>query len=353
MKIANTVRRAGKRTIDKSRSYFNHRIYRHQAEKTFNNIAAHKPRISSNVLKQCDEYAREVLGSKKHAPWLKTYAQFCGEFKEGWIPNSYYSDHVVQKLKGEYGKLSNNKAVSARLLGTDLIPDIAYSVNGLFTSADLEPIPHAQLADYIFARCDCVVFKIDDSRQGKGVFVYDRGNFPTQAHWQNGVFQSFIQQHDFFNQFADSGVATIRLITVVDDNGVISCRSAFVRIPRKTDTLVRAITSVTVAIHLDSGILHDTAHLPNMTPLTEHPDSNLAFANQAIPNFAECVDTCIELQKKLPFARTIGWDVTVDQSGKPVIIEWNGVDHNLFTSEAIQGPCFADLGWEKLWREEK
>jgi len=355
MKISNTIRRTGKRTIVRTRSYFNHRIYRYQAKTTFDNITLHKPRVSSSVLRQCDEYAREVLGSKKHAPWLKAYTQFCGEFREGWIPNSYYSDYIVQQLKGEYGKLSNSKAVSRRLLGnTPLIPDLASSVNGLFHTSDGEPIVRAALADYLFAQCDKIVFKIDDSRQGRGVFVYDRSNFPAnRTQFSNGVFQSFIQQHEFFNQFSSNGVATIRLITVVDDGGVASCRSALVRIPRQADSHVKTASAIKVAIDMDSGTLFDSALMSNMSPLSHHPDSNHAFTAQTIPGFHKCMEACTALQAKMPFARTIGWDLAIGTDENPVIMEWNGVDHDLFFSEVMQGPCFADLGWEKLWREGK
>jgi hypothetical protein len=47
-------------------------------------------RRSLALFKQCDEYAKDVLGSIKYSPWLKAYAVFSGTFKEGWIPDNYY-----------------------------------------------------------------------------------------------------------------------------------------------------------------------------------------------------------------------------------------------------------------------
>jgi hypothetical protein len=32
-------------------------------------------------------------------------------------------------------------------------------------------------------------------------------------------------------------------------------------------------------------------------------------------------------------------------------MEWNGTYNDIKFSEATQGPCFADLGWERLWKE--
>ena len=33
------------------------------------------------------------------------------------------------------------------------------------------------------------------------------------------------------------------------------------------------------------------------------------------------------------------------------LMEWNGTYNDIKFSEATQGPCFADLGWERLWKE--
>jgi hypothetical protein len=31
-------------------------------------------------------------------------------------------------------------------------------------------------------------------------------------------------------------------------------------------------------------------------------------------------------------------------------MEWNGWHNDIKFSEAADGPCFADLGWQNLWR---
>jgi hypothetical protein len=59
---------------------------------------------------------------------------------------------------------------------------------------------------------------------------------------------------------------------------------------------------------------------------------------------------CLSLHEKLPFARTIGWDVVVDQHENVAVMEWNGWHNDIKFSEAADGPCFADLGWQNLWR---
>jgi hypothetical protein len=67
-----------------------------------------------------------------------------------------------------------------------------------------------------------------------------------------------------------------------------------------------------------------------------------------IPAFRDCVDTVLQLHGKIPFARCIGWDIAVDESGQVQVMEWNGEHNDVKFSEATQGPCFLDLNWELL-----
>ena len=153
-------------------------------------------------------------------------------------------------------------------------------------------IPAHELESVAFAQCDRVVFKLDGSRQGNGVYVFDRGNFDRETikSLGNGVIQKFITQHRVFNAFASKPVATLRLT----------------------------------------------------------PDSGVRFSGVKIPAFAQCVATVLDLHQRIPFARCIGWDVTVDADENVQVMEWNGEHNDVKFSEATQGPCFSDLKWERL-----
>ena len=82
---------------------------------------------------------------------------------------------------------------------------------------------------------------------------------------------------------------------------------------------------------------------------TDIPTSS-AFERGSFPFYAKCVETVVELHERVPFVSCIGWDVCVDSNNEPQIFEWNGRHNAIGFGEAVQGPCFRDLGWEKLWR---
>ena len=78
-----------------------------------------------------------------------------------------------------------------------------------------------------------------------------------------------------------------------------------------------------------------------------HPDTGFSFKNRHIPKFKEAIEVCLELHNKVPHFTIIGWDVTVDDSEKIKILEWNGDGCDIKFSEATTGPCFLGFDWER------
>jgi hypothetical protein len=304
-------------------NYRYHSSHKHQAQQLIESMTSRGEGQPSPVLfKQCDEYARDVLGSVKYSPWLRAYSVFSGTFKEGWIPDNYYGEVVVPRLGGNYGDISDYKAISRRLFQTDLLPDLAYCVNGRLYTPAMETIKPDELKKYLFGASEKVAYKLDSGLQGKSVFIYDPDSFPAEpAAFGDGVFQSYIVQHPFFDEFSSQSVSTLRITTVVDDEANVSCRAAYLRLPRSADTHVKSATAIKVVVDTDNGALHEKGCLPSWVPIVRHPDSNQEFAGQVVPNFAESVDVCVSLHQRMKFSRIIGWDVIIDTKGDVAVME--------------------------------
>ncbi|SAL78493.1 sugar-transfer associated ATP-grasp domain-containing protein [Caballeronia telluris] len=301
-------------------------------------------------LRLADAYARDVFGDMCYAPWLHVYTAFNRTFKEGWIPDNYYGWVVVPKMSGMYGKISHLKPLARLLFHDDVFPDLGYHVNGIFFSADHVAIPDSKVSESVFATTDIVVFKLDQSSQGRGVFFWNRRNFDVERikRLGNGVLQQFIVQHKSFGRFASKAVATVRFTTVVDDAGDISLRACFLRLGRAGDAIIRPDSEICVPVDLASGQLFHEGYSSDWIGVDVHPDSKARFEGVTLPAFPECVRKVTELHAKMPYARCVGWDVTVNADGKVLLMEWNAQHNDVKFSEATQGPCFSDLKWEKL-----
>lgn len=310
------------------------------------NIEEEKGKLSKYNINLCNEYASDVLGSYIYSPWLYVYTAINGSFREGWIPDNYYGKVLLPKIKGEYGLVSEIKGLSKKLFPSGNFPDILYVANGNFFNTCFEPIKPLDLERIIFKFNDLVIYKSDLSSQGRGILLFERASFSLEQFLDlgNGVVQSYICQHEFFSQFTNRSVATIRLTTAINSELEVSLRAAYLRLGGKSDRFVKSDSHIRIPIDLVSGDLYTTGFFPTWKTTHCYPNGQ-DFNGLAIPCFQKCVDTVVTLHKTYPYIKCIGWDVVVDNNENVIIMEWNGAHNDIKFSEATQGPCFKELNW--------
>jgi hypothetical protein len=320
------------------------------ATRILKSVESYKGKTSSRDLKLCDDYAVEVFGHKHFAPWLYVYTAVSGGFKEGWIPENYYGSVVVPKLQGRYGRVADLRGLNTVMLRSEAFPDLLAYVNGIFFDTAHRFVAPEAVKERLFNEHERVVFKLDSSLQGKGIHFFTRESFSVEQirRLGNGLFQRVIQPHRLFTGFAQHSVATLRITTVYKDNGEVSVRACHLRMGRGDETHVQSKTEIRVPINLESGAFDERGYTAEYRETKTHPTSHVAFAGNVIPAYSACVRTVTELHQKAPYTRCIGWDVTVDQEEHVRLMEWNAEHNGIKFSEATQGPCFADLGWERL-----
>ncbi|MBY5991708.1 sugar-transfer associated ATP-grasp domain-containing protein [Ferrimonas balearica] len=320
-----------------------------RAGKILRTIAKDKGPLPPALARQCDEYAKEVLGGREYSPWLKVYSAMAGEFKEGWIPDNFYCLKVMPHLKGRYDTLSDFGTLSNSLFRVANRQNIATVVNGLYLDGEMRAMDDAELEACLFADDDRFVFKVDDSYQGKGIHFFSKAGFDLAAMKRlgDGVAERYIEQHELFDAFAPNSVATLRLTTVVLDDGSVEARAGYLRLGVGDDTHVMSASAVRVPLDMATGAFSETGFQANWQATRVHPSSQMRFAGQQVPSFKACVDFVVQLHTRLPFVRVVGWDLTVDRQGNPVFIEWNGGHNTITFSEATTGPCFTGLNWER------
>jgi hypothetical protein len=298
----------------------------------------------------CDEYAEAVLKDKIFAPWLYVYTTIAGAFKPGWIPDNYYGSVVKPNINGFYGALSGLKPLNQMVFQSDSFPDALSFVNGVFFRGNGNFVPEDQITSVLFNGVDRVVFKLDRSCSGCGVYVFDRSSFMLEKVklLGNGLFQPFIHQHAFFQEFVSGPVATLRLTTISADDGAAVARAAYLRLGRAGDSVVQSENQVRISVDLGTGALDHVGYTSDWRAVRAHPDSGVSFAKKLVPNFEGCVKLVTNLHRRVPYVRCIGWDLVIDKHGMVKIMEWNGGHNDIKFSEATQGPCFAELGWERF-----
>ena len=325
-----------------------------QAHAVLRAVESQRGPTCRTALRHADEYAREVLGSARYAPWLHVYTAVSGRFREGWIPDNYYGLVVDPRKSGEAARVALIKSFTNRILDTEALPDLAYVIDGVYYGRNYRPIAQDELVELLFARDERTVFKADNSYQGRSVTFMTREDFPTEGRTRlpDGVFQSPIHQHDFFAAMSPRSTATLRITTARELDGSVSVKAAYLRLGRASDDIVTCRSHVRVAVDVANGTLSDTGYLHDWRRTDTHPDTGFRFAGQAIPGFRDAAQLCKTLHESCPHMLCLGWDLCIDQDDKPQIMEWNARYNDIKFSEATTGPCFRGLGWEQLWKRE-
>ena len=307
---------------------------------------------SGAIVERCNEYAHDVLGSRRFAPWLHLYAAVNGGFQEGWIPDNYYGLVVYPRKNPVAAKVSILKTFTNRILDTDALPDLGYVIDGVYFSRAFRPLRERELIATLFDCHDSIYFKADDSNQGRSVVRLTRSDFPAGARptLTDGVFQAPIRQHAFFENLSPKATATVRITTARKPDGSIDVSAAYLRMGRTSDDIVRSDSAVKVPLDRNTGALGDFGYLPDWHRVEAHPDTGFRFSGSSVPHFGAATALCKSLHEGCPQMPCIGWDLCTEQDGKVKIMEWNAFHNDIKFSEATTGPCFRGLGWETLWR---
>lgn len=322
-----------------------------KAEKVIAAMATLNGRALTPALRRrCDEYAIEILGSAEYAPWLHVYSAMRGEFHEGWMPENYYHMMVVPRIAKGLSDLSTKKSLSNLLLRTDALPDIAYHIDGVFYDRAYRIISRAAMVE--LARPHGAVFvKGDGGGRGSNIRKVPVGDLTDTVFGGDCAIQRPIRQHAFFDEFMAGAVATLRINTLKTPSGAIDIRGAAIRFARSGIEWLISDKNVAAVVTDGAGTLDQWGYTSDWRAWAKHPDSGTAFAGRRIPSFAEAVEFCRSLHAGLPQFTIVGWDVAINREGAVELVEWNVGHCGITFTEAVTGPHFRDMGWERFARK--
>ena len=127
-------------------------------------------------------------------------------------------------------------------------------------------------------------------------------------------------QHPFFAQFNESSVNILRIISWKHD-GKVDILSVSVRFGIQG--------SYTDVAFIDGQEIVNVVGVDNKGEINgrwigfDGNNNGITLDVKEIPNFDETLRVVREAHLKLPPFNLIGWDVTVDEDSRPVIIEYN------------------------------
>lgn len=188
----------------------------------------------------------------------------------------------------------------------------------------------------IFDRHESVICKLPSESCSIGMQIYYRKDFDDPMDFAKlvkekgyGVVEEVVVNHPDTAAVYPNSLNTIRIITIIDDQGNIHVPLAaqkfgnggnFTDIGDLSD-----VNGMYTPVNIETGViempLHDGYTIYDIL-YTEHPATGYKFEGFKIPYFQECKALAAEAAKRVPQVRYVGWDVAVTPNG-PVMIEGN------------------------------
>jgi hypothetical protein len=151
----------------------------------------------------------------------------------------------------------------------------------------------------------------------------------TNSRWNSAIdkgvlVEEVIVQHEDMAKYHPASVNSVRMHTIDLGDGDIRLWYPFVRIGVGGNFISSATTGGIIAcINPGTGMVETTGYdkLGRITDI--HPDTHFTIKGIKIPRWRQLCDRAIEMSRRLPTLRYIGWDFVYDKDGEWVVMEGN------------------------------
>ena len=193
-----------------------------------------------------------------------------------------------------------------------------------------------------------------DNGVGKGVELFERGaQSPKDVllkYKADFVVQEVFKQHETLCRFSPRSVNVLRVISLFIGDGVrfISASLRASTSGAFNDNHITEDGRGMIVIGIDeNGRLKDKAYY-SCGDSTDRLDDGFVFAGTQIPNYGKIRQTVTAAHERLGHFGFVGWDVTIDESGEPVIMEYNIKSAGGLYYQYTNGPLFGEYTKEVI-----
>ena len=315
-----------------------------------------KPLTKGQVV-DIEAYFQKHIGMKVPTYWHQYLYSRNGLYSEKYIPGSTYFAHIIWRLNNyRFGPAYADKGFYDTLFPDANRPlTFVKNINGFYYDEN-KPL---SIEDAI-SKCSnlkgAVIKPTLFGHWGNGVEVFhtESGFVPElniavadlfSKYKMDFIVQDKIEQHPDLARLNPTSVNTIRVLSYRDNDQTIILY-AVIRIGRKGKSIDNETAGgIKADIDLTTGRIKGPAFGSSKEPNMIRTDSGEVLDQYQIPSFPQVMDFVKDLHSRLPSYKLIGWDVSVDAKGNPVMIEWN---KSAELSQVAHGPAFGEYTEEIL-----
>ena len=302
-------------------------------------------------------YFKKHMGREVPTYWHQYTYSRNGLFSVKYIPASVYFSSIIYRLNNYQFSLAYVDKGFYDTLFSDVNRPQTFvkNVNGFYYD-DKKNITKEDAINRCLDLKNAVIKPTLFGHWGKGVKLFhtENGFIPElnmsvedlfSKYKKSFIVQSKLEQHPDIAKLNPSSVNTIRVMSYRKENEVIILY-AVIRIGRAGKSVDNETAGgIKADIDLQTGRIKGTAFGSPTEKNMPQTDSGVTLDNYLIPSFPQILDFVKDLHSRLPYFKFVGWDISVDTNGNPVMIEWN---RSTELSQVAHGPAFGDYTEEIL-----
>jgi hypothetical protein len=244
-----------------------------------------------------------------------------------------------------YCHLGEQKTFDYKLFDEFSVRPLFVFIAGTFYNSNFEYVEKAQVKNFLSDYNDRIVVKEEYGVGGKQVSIIHSSEFiPEKLKVNiNYTIQPYIKQYKVLNDLYPDSVNTLRVNTYLRTDGLVTIKFVFLRFG--IDGLkVDNNSSGGLYLFFDSSGKHSNLAYDDLGAELgdRHKNTGYLFSDIKVPMFQEILEKCKQAHKKYPYVRFIGWDVCIDSSGEPKLLEWNAINPGFWPQEAKFGPFWTE-----------
>ncbi|PST96930.1 sugar-transfer associated ATP-grasp domain-containing protein [Photobacterium iliopiscarium] len=280
--------------------------------------------------------------------WSYRYQDVCGIESDKYLSEPYFYNKLEAKVNDfDLNKFLDHKGYISNILNSNTILSIANCISGTIYDGNNDVI---ELNDLIVLleqsepNVEFVIKRSIGTGGGNGVEIGSANHVvPFLKNYFNAkydfVIQPVIMQHDGLAIFNPSSINTVRVMTFAY-NGNVFPVSTVLRMGNGGRIDNSAAGGISIGVD-NTGKLRDFAIDHDFKKYYQHPGTSIKFSDgYFIPYFNELLKLVKDKHKFLKSHGIISWDLTVDNSGKMSIIEYNAGWGEINFHQANNGPIF-------------
>jgi hypothetical protein len=321
-------------------------------------LAPLPPGMSSSEIR--DYWKR--FGAEVDPRWAQYYFTMNGIASPAYIPSDLWFKRILTKLNqiDRFGfPMLQDKNYLDMLFSEYITCPAVYArcINGQLLDASFRSVTMDQALDLCMDKGEVVVKQSIFTNGGENItFLAQQESQEAfraklaevlKKHGKNFVVQGVLKQHPDMAALNPDSINSIRVLSLLWD-GEVKIAGALVRIGVKGVRVDNPHTSNGLScVILGDGKLNKYAYDRDWYPHTELP-GGLVLEGYRIPSYDKIVERVKQMHLRVPHTRFLGWDITVSESGEPLLIEANLRAPEIYFHQIGAGPLIQD---EKLLKE--